>query len=209
MHDHAALALLRAEIHLLWGVDDHGRYNAPPRVAIAVSHAEQAPPPDLLLIKDSLRPPTVITSCLSYLISADTEPSVPPELTLHTSAEPPDPSLLAVRPEQQWELPEWTDLLAGRLGPWAIAVADGRVAALCHAPRDRDGTAEAGVWTHPDHRGRGYAGVVTAAWAQVARETRDSLYYSHFDDNQASRTVARKLGARPIGRIWQLRQQES
>lgn len=41
--------------------------------------------------------------------------------------------------------------------------------------------------------------------AGVISRDRETLFYSHLDDNLASRSVAVKLGARPIGWIWQLR----
>lgn len=202
------LDLLRREIRLLWGVDDHGRDSAPPAAAVPVADAAQTEPPaELLLIKKRLdvTAPTELGGCVSYLIDPGRTTSAPSELSVHRSTGPVPPGLEAARPEQQWEAEEWSDLLAGRLGPWTIGVVAGRVAAICHAPRDADGAAEAGVWTDPDHRGRGYAVTVTAAWAEVAAPTRPLLYYSHLFDNTASRSVAGKLGARPLGRIWQLR----
>lgn len=202
------LDLLLREIHLLW---DQETDRPAAAVAVAGPVSPPEPPESLVVIKASLerRLPTVITSCFSYLIDPAPEPVIPPEITMHRSTEPVSPVLRAARPEQQWELGEWSDLLDGQLGPWAIALAGDRVAALCHSPRDRDGAAEVGVWTDPDHRGRGYAVTVTAAWAQVSRPDHAWLYYSHFDDNHASAAVARKLGARPIGRIWQLRNVDS
>ncbi|GAB3761252.1 GNAT family N-acetyltransferase [Microlunatus parietis] len=202
------LDLLRREIRLLWGVDDHGREAEPPRAAVPDPDPNRTEPPaELLLIKDRLdaTTPTEITGCVSYLIDPARTVPVPPELALHRSGEPVPPDLAALRPDPEWEPDEWADLLAGRLGPWAFGITDGRIAAICHTPRDADGAAEAGVWTHPDHRGRGYAAAVTAAWAEVAAATRPLLYYSHLFDNAASRSVAGKIGARPLGRIWQLR----
>jgi RimJ/RimL family protein N-acetyltransferase len=202
------LDLLLREIRLLWGQETDR-----PAVAVGVAGptTPAEPPAALLMIKDALgaRLPTSIVSCFSYLVDPAPEPAAPPGITLHRSTEPPSALLRAARPEPQWEPGEWTDLLDGRLGPWVIALAGDRVTALCHSPRDRDGAAEVGVWTDPDHRGRGYAVVVTAAWAHVAGVDHPWLYYSHFDDNHASAAVARKLGARPIGRIWQLRSVDS
>ncbi|MFC7624179.1 GNAT family N-acetyltransferase [Microlunatus sp. GCM10028923] len=206
------LDLLHREIRLLWGVDDHGRDSAPPRAAVPVADPDRTEPPaELLLIKERLdaTAPTVITGCVSYLIDPGRSTPVPPELAVHRSTEPVPDALAAARPELQWEPAEWDDLLAGRLGPWTIGVTGGRIAAICHTPRDADGAAEAGIWTEPDHRGRGYAAMITAAWAEVAAPTRPLLFYSHLFDNAASRAVAGKLGARPLGRIWQLRNVES
>ena len=204
-------AALSAEMDLLWGSDDHGRPSGPPLAAVGVASRAEKLPAGFGLIMDVLgrSRPVMITSCLSYLIRPGTTRPAPPGIALHTSADPPTTALRALRPDPEWELGEWDDLLAGRLGPWAIAIGTDRIAALCHTPRDRLGTAEVGVWTHPEHRGHGYAEVVVGAWAAVAGRTRRLLFYSHFDDNPASAAVARKLGARPIGRIWQLRNVDS
>jgi RimJ/RimL family protein N-acetyltransferase len=43
------------------------------------------------------------------------------------------------------------------------------------------------------------------AWAAIARSRYDALFYSTSADNLASQGVARRLGLRPIGWIWQLR----
>ena len=48
-------------------------------------------------------------------------------------------------------------------------------------------------------RGRGYAALVTAAWAQAIRAAGLTPVYSTSDDNHASRAVARKLRLREFG----------
>ncbi|HLS14657.1 MAG TPA: GNAT family N-acetyltransferase [Beutenbergiaceae bacterium] len=226
------LSLLRREAGLLWGADRHGRHDRPPLVILADSGTELwlnvsdqlanappdrwrtalmaggpgAPPPGLRSIKEELdhSTPSILTSCVSYLLDPVRQCAVPSGLTVHDSDRPVSAHLLHARPEQTWQPLEWQDLLESRLGPWAMAIHDGEVVALCHTPRDSGHEAEAGVWTHPDHRGRGYAAVVVARWAGIAARDRDALFYSHLDDNVASRSVAVKLRARPIGRIWQL-----
>ena len=113
-------------------------------------------------------------------------------------------TLRAARPQGWWEPQEWDDLLAGRLGPWAIGIEERLVVAVCHTPVCSLVAAEAGVWTHPEARGQGYAGGVTTAWANVARCQLRTLFYSTAIENAASQAVARKLGLRPIGQIWQI-----
>jgi hypothetical protein len=55
-----------------------------------------------------------------------------------------------------WGEEEWDDLLDGKMGPWAMAVHEGRVISTCHTPVPvNDRAAEAGVWTDPAYRGRG------------------------------------------------------
>ncbi len=111
-----------------------------------------------------------------------------------------------IRPAE-WEVEEWADLVAGRLGPWAVVVAGdagrgGCVAALCHAARLTPAGAEAGVRTHTDFQRQGLAPAVTAAWAAIPELRGRTLFYSTSSDNRASRRVAAKLGLRPLGSIW-------
>lgn len=86
--------------------------------------------------------------------------------------------------------------------PWAVAMVDGRVAAVCETARSAPTAVEAGVWTYEPHRRRGLGTAVTAAWsALVAPRT---AFYSTSSDNAASQGVARCLGLRPLGHWWQL-----
>ncbi len=107
--------------------------------------------------------------------------------------------------EAVWEPGEWADLIAGRLGPWAFGLEEERVVALCHTSVACPSAAEAGVWTHPDHRGQGWAPMVTSAWAKEAGATFENLFYSTDFANLASQAVARKLGLEGIGALWQLK----
>jgi RimJ/RimL family protein N-acetyltransferase len=114
----------------------------------------------------------------------------------------------ALRPlvprEENWPAHEWADLLDGKLGAWAITTVGQRVASICHTPRLTPHGAEAGVWTDPDFRRRGYGAAVTAAWASVMAGSGRHLFYSTSADNIASQGVAARVGARPIGWLWQL-----
>jgi RimJ/RimL family protein N-acetyltransferase len=104
-----------------------------------------------------------------------------------------------------WEHDEWDELLDGALGPWAMAIVDGRVVSICHTPRPMtERAAECGVWTHPDYRGKGYAAEVTATWADILRPSGRSLFYSTDAGNLSSQRVAARLGLRPIGWTWSL-----
>jgi len=103
-----------------------------------------------------------------------------------------------------WNDEDWRMLLDGALGPWAFAMVDGNVVSICHCARLWERGTEAGVWTHPAHRGRGHAAAVTAAWASLAAADGRELFYSTSADNLASQAVAGKLGLQPIGWTWKL-----
>jgi RimJ/RimL family protein N-acetyltransferase len=103
-----------------------------------------------------------------------------------------------------WRADEWELLMDGGLGPWAMAVSGGQVVSICHCARLADRGAEAGVWTDPDFRGRGYAAAVTAAWASLLEGSGRTLFYSTSAENVSSRLVAARLGLRGIGWMWRL-----
>jgi hypothetical protein len=103
-----------------------------------------------------------------------------------------------------WRADEWLDLLDGRLGPWVMATQRSRVISVCHTPVSNARAAEAGVWTHPDFRGRGYAAATTAEWAALIRPSGRLLFYSTSSTNGSSQAVAARLYLRPIGWLWQL-----
>lgn len=219
---------------LLWGTDAHGRDATPPLLALAVATdgcavrvSSRVPsavavqltggrrfgsrtgnlahrPPELDRWAELLAPqgPTSVTGGPSYLVQST--PTFHSSGQLFTSADPLPALLRAARPQAWWNPHEWEDLLAGRLGPWAIALDGTRVVALCHTSRADRTAAEAGVWTHPDSRRRGHAAAVTAAWAVVARQDHGVLLYSTSEQNLASQGVARRLGLRPLGWIWQI-----
>lgn len=121
-----------------------------------------------------------------------------------TSASPAaDRARLLAPPEANWRDDEWAALLADRLGAFAMALAaDGSVISICHCARLTDVAAEAGVWTHPDHRGQRHAVAVTAAWASLLQPSIPYRFYSTSEANAASQRVAAHLGAREIGWVW-------
>ena len=106
------------------------------------------------------------------------------------------------------ELAEWIPQLPDRQPCFAV-VEGGRAVCLCCSARvltsDAAGAspslmaAEAGVETLPEHRGRGFAPRVVAAWARAVRERGGVPLYSAARDNKASQSVARKLGLAQFG----------
>jgi len=102
--------------------------------------------------------------------------------------------------------PERRDALTGpfavfasqleHIAPFHAIVRDGAVVSACYCARRTGDAAEAGVDTHPDHRGKGFATAVVNAW-RIAIEAsgRTALYSTDFD-NASSQAVARRLGLR-------------
>ncbi len=103
-----------------------------------------------------------------------------------------------------WSADEWRNLLAGDLGPWAFVVNGDRVVSICHTARLADRGGEAGTWTDPDYRGRGYAAATTAAWASLLAPSGKHLFYSTSADNLSSQRVAERLGLPVIGWMWKI-----
>jgi GNAT superfamily N-acetyltransferase len=142
---------------------------------------------------------TTTSGCVSYLFDRLPEGvAVPSGLGLRTT----DDGWLASHRPPEWEVGEWADLLTGKLGPWAMLTDAAGVVSLCHSARLTGGGAEAGVFTATPHRGRGLAKVVTSAWARLAWDRQVPLFYSHAEDNGASRRVAEGLGLRRLERVW-------
>jgi GNAT superfamily N-acetyltransferase len=100
--------------------------------------------------------------------------------------------------------PHNADLLQGSLaswrpdvgmrGPFLAVVGEGKALALCASVRITPHVHCAGVETDPEHRGRGLASRVVAAWAARVRGLGATPIYSTSWDNLASRGVARRLG---------------
>jgi RimJ/RimL family protein N-acetyltransferase len=147
--------------------------------------------------------PVEVTSGPSYVA---TEPPVTrssPSLIVSDGRRPcPEP--LQPPPDAGWTRDEWRALLAGDLGPWAMARAEDSIASICFCARLTGRAAEAGLRTEPAHRRRGLGSAVTAAWASLVLETGRTPFYSTSAENRASQAVAASLTLRPIGWIWQV-----
>ena len=98
----------------------------------------------------------------------------------------------------------WTaDELPARSPVLAIAEA-GSPVSICFCARRSGLAAEAGVETAPAFRGRGFAGLVTAAWANAILASGRLPIYSTSWSNGPSLAVARKLGLTTRASVWSL-----
>jgi len=95
------------------------------------------------------------------------------------------------------------EIEAGRAPVMAI-VEDGYPVSICFCARRSDTAAEAGVETAEAYRGRGYAPLVTAAWALAVRNSGRIPLYSASWSNKASLAVARKLNLVTYASSWAL-----
>lgn len=86
--------------------------------------------------------------------------------------------------------------------PWAALMCDGVVAAVCETARDRSDAVEAGLWTYPPFRRRGFGVEVTVAWASLVADR--AVFYSTDAANVASQRVAVRAGFGPFAQLWQL-----
>lgn len=83
--------------------------------------------------------------------------------------------------------------------PWCVALHDAEIASIAFAARIGPAGAEAGVFTFPAFRRRGFAAAVTAGWASHPSLAGRALFYSTDRANVASQGVAGRLGLRCIG----------
>lgn len=192
------LALLVAEVDLIWGVANLGREPDAPYVVVADTGTVQ----QIVANPDYPVEPAELAAMVMTISPAY---AIEPPLVLDTDAEVvlsggPVDRLRELRPDE-WKPEHWASLLAGRHGPWAMLLNDGQLVATCHAARFSAFAAEAGVWTAPAFRGRGYAAAVTAAWANHPVLRGRNLYYSTTEDNLSSQRVAARLGLRPLGHL--------
>lgn len=98
----------------------------------------------------------------------------------------------------------WTaDELPGR-SPIMAIFEDGVPISICFCARVSELVAEAGVETAPEFRGRGIAGLATAAWATAIQASGRTPIYSTSWSNGPSLAVARKLGLVACASYWNL-----
>jgi hypothetical protein len=73
---------------------------------------------------------------------------------------------------------------------------DGAVVSAATSSREDEASAEAWVYTSPEHRRQGLAAQVASAWLQNVVDSGRTPFYSHAKDNVASRRLAERLQLR-------------
>lgn len=94
--------------------------------------------------------------------------------------------------------------IAAGSGPVMAISVEGHPVSICFSARRSDIAAEAGVDTATRYRGRGYAGLVTAAWAHTIRASGRVPLYSTSWTNTASLAVAHKLKLIAYASDWSI-----
>jgi RimJ/RimL family protein N-acetyltransferase len=114
----------------------------------------------------------------------------PPHLPGHESAVP-------VTPDNATVLSPYLENRCNDVSdgvPMTVVLHDGKAVSVCCSVRMTPRVDQAGVETHPDFRGRGYAARAVGAWAKAVYEMPRVPLYSTSWENEPSRTLAKKLG---------------
>ena len=186
-----AHALLRLEAQTIWGWE-RGRLSSDTVVATLMTYDGRFEIlPGAVTLAESTT--VQVSVCRCWLLTATSPQRVPSGLDLHHR-------LGVLAPPARWSDEDWHDLMRGVHGPWVALAAGQQVVSLAHCARLTNTAAEVGVQTEKDLLGRGLAGVVVSAWAELM-DGPHTLLYSAVEDNTASHRVADKLGAVPLGRI--------
>lgn len=98
----------------------------------------------------------------------------------------------------------WTAQEFPERSPIMAIIEDGVPVSICFCARLTNSFAEAGVETNPRFRGRGFAGLATAAWAAAIRASGRTPIYSTSSSNAPSLALARKLGLVACASYWSL-----
>lgn len=94
--------------------------------------------------------------------------------------------------------------IAAGAAPMMAVLSAGEPVSVCFCARRSEVAAEAGLETAPAFRGRGYAPLVTEAWAASVRTGGRIPLYSTDWSNTASLAVARKCGLRIYATDWSI-----
>jgi len=94
---------------------------------------------------------------------------------------------------------DWAVDCLALASPIAVVLEEGVAVAACFSARESGPAIEAGVFTVPAYRGRGYATACVAAWAAAVYAAGRLPLYSTSWEKAASRRIAHSLGGRFYG----------
>ena len=98
----------------------------------------------------------------------------------------------------------WTAAEIEGRSPVVAVIEDGDAVSVCFCARRSGAAAEAGLETATAFRGRGFGPQVASAWASAVRASGRVPLFSTSWSNDASLSVARKLGLIPYASTWSL-----
>ena len=188
-----AFGLIRGYDACAWAV----RADVPDDVADELDRLAREEPP----VADLEQPPIHADR---YLALIDGRVDAGPAYTFPDAIPEPDGAVLVTDPGPlEHYFKDMIDEIDGR-SPVLAVLDDGRAVSTCHCARRSDEAAEAGLYTLEAYRGRGFGPRVTAAWALAIRASGRTPLYSTSWTNEASRTVARKLGLSAYASDWSI-----
>lgn len=87
----------------------------------------------------------------------------------------------------------------GEFAEWVYGIErDGKIVSACVSIRENDSCGEAWVFTEPAYRHQGLAQKAVSAWAEGLIFAGKVPFYSHKMENNASASLARRLGLPPV-----------
>ncbi len=121
--------------------------------------------------------------------------------------QPPQPQAIAITPQNVYLCQDTFNWLCEEIDleqPCLAIVIDGRAISICRSVRIGQQAHEAGIETHSDYRGQGYAPIVASGWATAVHELGRIPLYSTSWQNIASQKVAEKLNMEMYGATFHI-----
>ncbi len=149
---------------------------------------------------NGLEPDARVFEPLRLALAGWGEPSAEhggPALRFGVRVDPPRDSVVLIDASNEDVLDArfpYTRTVLGARSPVVAVVRDGSAVSACYAARSRPDGCEAGVDTVDAWRGRGFGGLVVAAWRAAVEDAGRIALYSTSWDNTASRGLAARLG---------------
>ncbi len=195
-------AIIRSRAECAWAV----RADVPEDVASGLERVARAEPPAADFRLPPVHADRYVATLTRAVRDAPLHPSSGPSFTF-PEALPLAGEIVRVEDERLLA-PHFEGWVVGEIAegraPVVAVVEDGIPVSICFCARSSEVAAEAGLETAAGFRGRGYAALVTAAWAAAIRASGRTPLYSTSWTNLASLAVARKLGLVVDASSWSL-----